>query len=97
MPGDKKVGVRTSLLDEKCNAIELIGCYASNLKAALHPYIEEIKTIVLPLVRFYLHIDVRRAAANIIPVIVGVYKAAGAGLSLFFLGNDSRGKTTKRE
>lgn len=80
MPGDKKVGVRTSLLDDKCGAIELIGCYASHLRAALQPYIEEIKEIALPLLTFYLHADVRKATATIIPLIVGVYKEAGASM-----------------
>ena len=44
-------------------------CYAQEMGAIFHPYVEQIVTLVLPMLKFYLHEGVRYAAASVIPVL----------------------------
>ncbi|KAH3682623.1 hypothetical protein WICPIJ_006412 [Wickerhamomyces pijperi] len=61
----KHIAVHTALLDDKAAAIDLISGYADILKADFFQYTREIVvSIILPAIDFYLHDDVRRAAAQ---------------------------------
>lgn len=65
----KKVGIRTSILEEKCTAIELLICYARDLREHFAPYAEQVLKIIVPLLKFYFHEGVRYASASLIPLL----------------------------
>jgi hypothetical protein len=44
-------------------------CYAQEMGAIFHTYVEQIVILVLPMLKFYLHEGVRFAAASVIPVL----------------------------
>ncbi|KAK9467540.1 armadillo-type protein [Lipomyces arxii] len=74
----KHIGIRTSSLEDKCTAIELLSIYASELKAGFEPYVAEIMNdIVLPSISFFFHDGVRIAAAQAIPHLLSSIKASG--------------------
>lgn len=69
--GGKHIAVHTALLDDKAAAIDLIAGYADILKGDFYPYTREITVeIALPALDFYLHDDVRRAAASALPSLL---------------------------
>lgn len=73
----KRLGIRTSVLDEKCTAIELLSIYAAELGAGFEPYVIEILTdIVMPSLSFYFHDGVRFAAAQAIPHLLSSIKSS---------------------
>ena len=73
----KVIGIKTSTLEDKHMAIELIVIYASNLKAAFEPYVMEIMEIVaLPGLAFFFHDPVRVASAKSVPVLLDSMKQA---------------------
>jgi hypothetical protein len=45
-------------------------CYAQEMGAIFHPYVESIVAMVLPMFKFYLNDGVRLASANVIPVLL---------------------------
>ena len=78
----KYIGIKTSTLDDKHTAIELIVIYAQQLKAAFEPYVLEImNTIALPSLEFFFHDPVRVAAAKAVPQLLNAYKEAHGGQS----------------
>ncbi|RKP13549.1 armadillo-type protein [Piptocephalis cylindrospora] len=66
----QQVGIRTTVLDEKCTALEMIGCYADQLKGSFGPHVPEVLEIILPLLKFYFHEGVRHASAVAIPFLL---------------------------
>jgi hypothetical protein len=73
----KVIGIKTSALDDKHMAIELIVIYAQVLQEAFEPYVSEIMDkIVLPSLAFFFHDPVRVAAARCIPPLLSSYKTA---------------------
>jgi hypothetical protein len=78
----KHIAVHTALLDDKAAAIDLIAGYADILKGDFYQYTREITVdIILPALDFYLHDDVRRAAAGALPPLLLTVKAASGGKS----------------
>ncbi|KAK9371995.1 armadillo-type protein [Lipomyces chichibuensis] len=74
----KHIGIRTSLLEDKCTAIELLSIYASELGGGFEPYVAEIlNDIVLPSLSFFFHDGVRIAAAQAIPHLLSAVKDSG--------------------
>jgi hypothetical protein len=67
--GDKNVAIRTSTLDDKCTAVEMLLCYAQEMGEIFHPYVEHIVKLVAPMLKFYLNDGVKYAAAAVIPVL----------------------------
>ncbi|RKO92447.1 armadillo-type protein [Blyttiomyces helicus] len=65
----KNIGIRTSVLDEKCTAVEMLVCYARELGANFHPWVAQIFEVVLPLFKFYYHEGVRAAATGVVPLL----------------------------
>lgn len=64
----KYIGIHTSLLDEKSNAIDLLSVYACELGADFYPYVKEIVAdIIVPGLVFFYHDDVRYSAAQAVP------------------------------
>ena len=73
----KVIGIKTSTLEEKHMAIELIVIYAQQLEAAFEPYVAEIlEKVVLPGLAFFFHDPVRVASAKSVPVLLNSYKKA---------------------
>lgn len=73
----KYIGIKTSTLDDKHSAIELITIYAQQLEAAFEPYVLSIMdNIALPSLEFFFHDPVRVAAAKAIPQLLNSYKKA---------------------
>ena len=46
--GDKRIGIRTSLLEEKATACNMLCCYADELKEGFFPWIDQVITISTP-------------------------------------------------
>lgn len=74
--GDKRISIRTSVLEEKATACYMLYCYAEELKEGFYPYVEEVTNLMVPLLRFYVHEDVRKAAVTAIPELLNDAKLA---------------------
>ena len=61
---DQRLCIKTSNLAEKCTAIEMLYCYARELKGGFASYAQEVFNIVVPLMRFYFDDSTRIAAAQ---------------------------------
>ena len=73
----KVIGIKTSILEEKHVAIELIYIYAQHLEAAFEPYVIDIMhNVSLPGLAFFFHDPVRVASAKSVPVLLHAYKQA---------------------
>ncbi|KAG2182508.1 hypothetical protein INT43_007439 [Umbelopsis isabellina] len=72
----QQVGIKTTVLEEKCTAVEMLICYARELGAGFLPYIPQVLDIVLPLLKFYFHDGVRQAAACVVPLLLQDAKKA---------------------
>lgn len=74
----QKIGIKTTVLEEKCTAVEMMTAYAQALGGSFQPYIEPVLEVVLPLLKFYFHDGVREAAAVLLPLLVSCAKQANA-------------------
>ncbi|KAI4202157.1 MAG: hypothetical protein LQ348_001546 [Seirophora lacunosa] len=73
----KVIGIKTSTLEEKHMAIELIVIYSQQLEAAFAPYVLEImEKVSLPGLAFFFHDPVRIASAKSVPMLLNAYKRA---------------------
>lgn len=73
----KVIGIKTSILEDKHMAIELIVIYSQRLEAAFEPYVMEImEKVALPGLAFFFHDPVRVASAKSIPVLLNSMKKA---------------------
>jgi importin-5 len=64
------------VLEEKCTAVEMLICYARELGASFRPYVGSVMDIVLPLLKFFFHDEVRNAAAAVVPYLLASAKKA---------------------
>ena len=73
----KVIGIKTSILEDKHMAIELIVIYSQQLEAAFEPYVLEIMSnVALPGLAFFFHDPVRVASAKSVPMLLNSYKKA---------------------
>lgn len=73
----KVIGIKTSTLDDKNMAIELIVIYAQVLQGAFEPYVDNImENIAIPSLAFFFHDPVRAAAAKCVPELLNACKRA---------------------
>ena len=73
----KVIGIKTSILEEKHMAIELIVIYAQQLEAAFEPYVMQImEKISLNGLGFFLNDPVRVASAKSVPALLNSMKKA---------------------
>ena len=73
----KYIGIKTSTLDDKFMAIELITVYAQHLEAGFAPYVVDIMDkVAIPGLAFFFHDPVRVASAKAVPQLLGSFKAA---------------------
>ncbi|KAI9654317.1 MAG: hypothetical protein M1829_000938 [Trizodia sp. TS-e1964] len=76
----KVIGIRTTTLDDKYMAIDLIAIYAQILDAAFEPYVLQImENSVLPGLAFFFHDPVRTSSAKCLPLLLSSYKRAHLG------------------
>ncbi|KAF3892789.1 Importin subunit beta-3 [Trichophyton interdigitale] len=72
---DKIIGIRTSTLEDKNTAIELITIYAQVLEGAFEPYVvKTLEEIAIPGLAFFFHDPVRVSSAKLIPRLLNAYK-----------------------
>ncbi|KAI9643529.1 importin subunit beta-3 [Ciborinia camelliae] len=73
----KVIGIKTSTLDDKHMAIELLVVYAQVLEAHFASYVETIMgNIALPGLAFFFHDPVRVVSAKCVPQLLNSYKKA---------------------
>ncbi|XP_065851907.1 uncharacterized protein [Euphorbia lathyris] len=68
--GDKRIGIKTSVLEEKATACNMLCCYADELKEGFFPWIDQVTTTLVPLLKFYFHEEVRKAAVSAMPELL---------------------------
>ena len=69
MNDDKTLILKTSAIEDKCTAVEMLLCYAQQMGATFHPYVESILQLVIPMFDFALNEGVRYAASSLVPVL----------------------------
>ncbi|KAF2288199.1 hypothetical protein GH714_004942 [Hevea brasiliensis] len=74
--GDKRIGIKTSVLEEKATACNMLCCYADELKEGFFPWIDQVATTLVPLLKFYFHEEVRKAAVSAMPELLRSAKLA---------------------
>lgn len=70
-------GIRTAGLEDKAAACEMLVCYARELKDGFANYAEEVVRLMVPMLKFYFHDGVRRAAAESLPFLLICAKIKG--------------------
>ncbi|XP_014231665.1 importin-5 [Trichogramma pretiosum] len=70
-------GIKTSGLEDKSSACEMLVCYARELKEGFAEYAEEVVRLMVPLLKFYFHDGVRTAAAESLPPLLECAKVKG--------------------
>ncbi|KAJ7061031.1 armadillo-type protein [Mycena amicta] len=71
------LGIRTSAIEEKCQAFETLVIYCSTLGPRFAPYLSQTFEVTLPSLRFYFHDGVREACAMLIPMLLASGKSSG--------------------
>ncbi|TFK97367.1 armadillo-type protein [Pterulicium gracile] len=66
----RTVGIRTSVMDEKCQAFETLVIYCSTLSGKFAPYLAQTLELALPSLKFVIHDGVREAVALLIPLLL---------------------------
>ena len=66
----KRVSLHTSALEEKATACSMLCCFAYELKEGFCQYVEQVKNIMIPLLKFYFNEEVRIAAAQTLPELL---------------------------
>lgn len=73
----KMIGIKTSTMDDKHMAIELLVVYAQVLEGNFAPYVAEVmEKIALPGLAFFFHDPVRYMSAKLVPQLLNSYKKA---------------------
>jgi hypothetical protein len=73
----KIIGIKTSTLDDKHMAIELLVVYAQVLEGDFAPYVPEVmQNIAVPGLAFFFHDPVRVVSAKLVPQLLNSYKKA---------------------
>lgn len=69
--GDQQsFGIKTAGLEEKSTACQMLVCYARELKEGFASYTEEVVNIMVPLLKFFFHDEVRMSAAESLPYLI---------------------------
>lgn len=70
-------GIRTSGLEEKATACEMLVCYAREMKDAFAPYVEQVAPLMIEHLKFIFHEGVRASAAETFPSLLACVKSQG--------------------
>ncbi|PFH46147.1 hypothetical protein AMATHDRAFT_70474, partial [Amanita thiersii Skay4041] len=73
----QSLGIRTSVIEEKCQAFETLVIYCSTLGARFAPYLAQTLEVALPSLKFLFHEGVREAGALLIPLLLVAGKSSG--------------------
>ncbi|KAJ3099290.1 hypothetical protein HDU96_010749 [Phlyctochytrium bullatum] len=65
----QKIGIKTSALEDKHTAVEMLACYARDLRRHFHPFVKASLELCVSLLRFYFHDGVRHAAVSTLPLL----------------------------
>lgn len=76
MMDGQTLGIRTSAIEEKCQAFETLVIYCSTLGARFAPYLAQGLEVTLPALQFYFHDGVREACAMLIPMLLACGKSS---------------------
>lgn len=74
--GNKKLVIKTSMIDEKANACSMISCYADELKELFFPWVQRTAEVMVPMLHFVFSEDVKIAALNSLPELLTSAKLA---------------------
>lgn len=74
---DQAVGIRTAGLEDKATACSMLVCYARELKHGFVEYVERTAEVLVPLLKFPFHDDVRCAASEAMPYLLESAKPKG--------------------
>lgn len=75
--GDKRFGIRTSVLEEKAVACTMLACFIAELGGGFYEYVEQVTELMVPLLKFFYHDECRTAAANCLPDLVRCVMESG--------------------
>ncbi|CAI5731785.1 unnamed protein product [Hyaloperonospora brassicae] len=67
---DKCLSIRTSILEEKATACQLLAGMVTDLQDAFFPYAEQVTQVFAPLLTESVHSDIRAAAIRSMPALV---------------------------
>jgi len=70
--GTKRVALKTSLLEEKATACNMLVCYFAELGEGMFAYIEQVATEMVKLLAYVYSDEVRTAAAALMPELIKV-------------------------
>ena len=57
-------------LEDKTNALRMLNAFAMDLPAGMFPFVEQCTGIVLPLLSYYLSLDIRSYAITLLPLLL---------------------------
>eukprot|EP00966_Prymnesium_polylepis_P281546 6505443-Prymnesium_polylepis.1 len=78
--GNKRISIRTSALEEKATACQMLQSYAADLKEGFLPYVQEVAQVLVPLIKFQYMDEVRTASMCAMPELLqSVILATNAG------------------
>ncbi|KAL4704553.1 hypothetical protein ACJJTC_016104 [Scirpophaga incertulas] len=73
----KNFGIKTAGLEDKASACDMLVCYARELKEAFAEYAEDVVKLMVPMLKFYFHDNVRLAAAESLPYLLECARIRG--------------------
>lgn len=77
--GDQQsFGIKTSGLEAKATACQMLVYYAKELREGFVEYTEQVVKMMVPLLKFYFHDNVRMAAAEAMPFLLECARIRGA-------------------
>jgi hypothetical protein len=65
-----QVAIKTSALEEKSTACNMLVCYFAELQEGMFPYIQMVANIMVPLLSFIFSEDIRIAASALMPELI---------------------------
>ena len=65
-------GIKTSAMEEKCQAFETLVIYCSTLGPRFAPYLSQSLEVTLPCLKFYFHEGVREACAMYVAIMASI-------------------------
>ncbi|XP_047253163.1 importin-5-like isoform X1 [Capsicum annuum] len=73
--GDSKMGIRSALLEEKALACHILCCFAAELKG-LHLWVNEVISVLVPMLTFELSGGIRTAAISAMSLLLQLAASA---------------------
>ncbi|KAF9815034.1 hypothetical protein SFRURICE_010592 [Spodoptera frugiperda] len=70
-------GIKTAGLEDKASACDMLVCYARELKEEFAEYAEDVVKLMVPMLKFYFHDNVRTAAAESLPYLLECARIRG--------------------